>query len=211
MPRQIAALPSPFPLVHEKQWLTIPSGVAGLELPRDAITEAVGPPSSGRTALLYSALAATTRRQGACAVVDPADVFDPASAAEAGVDLRFLLWIRCANNRRCALQVTDWLLQAGGFSMVALDLANFTSRDLRNIPLHTWFRFRRAVEHKPTSLVVIAREHCTGSAAALQIEMSQKTALWKGQLLRGAAIEATPRKPVRSEQATFEAESCLLA
>jgi hypothetical protein len=136
------------------------------------------------------------------------------------VDLRFLLWVRCAAKKRCALQVVDWLLQAGGFGLVALDVANLTSRDVRNIPLHTWFRFRRAVEHKPTVLLVIASEHCTSSTAALQLEMSQRSALWRaaattneyshGSLFHGAALEAIPRKPV-SRKTTFEAESCLLA
>ncbi len=221
---QLAALRSRFSsardLSDRKQGLQMPTGIPGLDLPRGAITEIVGVAASGRTTVLCSTLAAATQRQEVCAIVDTADTFDPASAAAAGVDLRFLLWVRCAAKKRCALQVVDWLLQAGGFGVVALDVANLTSRDVRNIPLHTWFRFRRAVEHKPTVLLVIAAEHCTSSTATLQLEMSQRSALWRaavtggeyshGSLFHGAALEAIPRKPV-SRYTTFEAESCLLA
>jgi len=203
-------------LSAEKERLTMPSGLLGegLDLPRGAIAEVIGSASSGRSTLLCAVLAGATQRQEACAVIDTADTFDPASAAAAGVDLRFLLWVRCAAKKRCALQVVDWLLQAGGFGVVALDIANLTPHDVRNIPLHTWFRFRRAVEHKPTLLLVIAGEHCTGSTAAMQLEMSQKTALWKGQLFHGAVWKAVPRKPVAltfRSVSTFEADACLLA
>jgi hypothetical protein len=221
---KLAALRSRFASARDlndrKQGLQMPTGVPDLDLPRGAITEVVGAAASGRTTVLCSTLAAATQRQEVCAIVDTADTFDPASAAAAGVDLRFLLWVRCAAKKRCALQVVDWLLQAGGFGLVALDVANLPSRDVRNIPLHTWFRFRRAVEHKPTALLVIASEHCTSSTAALQLEMSQRSALWRaaaqgseyshGSLFHGAALQAIPRKPV-SRRTTFEAESCLLA
>ncbi len=45
--------------------------------------------------MMMSALAAATRRQEACALVDAGDTFDPASAQLAGIDLQRLLWIRC--------------------------------------------------------------------------------------------------------------------
>jgi hypothetical protein len=59
------------------------------------LTEIFGPPSSGRTSLLFSALAGLTRQQRACALVDVCDSFDPLSAASAGIDLQQLLWVRC--------------------------------------------------------------------------------------------------------------------
>ncbi len=64
-------------------------------LPRGALTEIVGPASSGRTSLLLSLLAQATARQEACALVDASDAFDPESAVVAGVDLKRLLWVRC--------------------------------------------------------------------------------------------------------------------
>ena len=66
-------------------------------MPRGTLTEIFGPASSGRTALLLSALAAATRRQEVCALVDAGDSLHPESAAAAGIDLQRLLWIRCGS------------------------------------------------------------------------------------------------------------------
>src|SRR5262249_36538135 len=41
-------------------------------------------------------LADVTARGGATALVDADDTFDPSSGARAGIDLRRLLWVRCA-------------------------------------------------------------------------------------------------------------------
>jgi hypothetical protein len=64
-------------------------------LPRGCLTEICGPASSGRTSILLAALAAATRRQEVCALVDASDAFDPLSGAAAGVDFEKMLWVRC--------------------------------------------------------------------------------------------------------------------
>lgn len=64
-------------------------------LPVGAITEMIGPECSGRTSLALSFLAQVTQSAKVCAWIDVADVFDPESAAAAGVDLSRLLWVRC--------------------------------------------------------------------------------------------------------------------
>ena len=64
-------------------------------LPRGCLTEICGPDSSGRTSVLLAALAAATRREEACALVDASDALDPASARAAGVEFGRLLWVRC--------------------------------------------------------------------------------------------------------------------
>jgi hypothetical protein len=64
-------------------------------LPVGAITEMIGPECSGRTSLALSFLAQVTQLAKVCAWIDVADVFDPESAAAAGVDLSRLLWVRC--------------------------------------------------------------------------------------------------------------------
>ena len=181
-------------------------------LPRGAITEVYGPASSGRSTLLYSILAEATARQEVCALVDTSDTLDPASAAAAGIDFRQLLWVRCAASKRHALRVTDLLLQAGGFGLVALDLGDIASQDARRIPLSAWFRFRRAIEHTPTAFVVIGREPYTATCASLLLEMQKKSAAWSGTLLGGAVLQVAPRKvaprkPVRSATACFEASA----
>jgi hypothetical protein len=63
--------------------------------PRGCLSEICGPSSSGRTSVLLSALAAATRRQEICALVDTTDALDATSAVVAGVELERLLWIRC--------------------------------------------------------------------------------------------------------------------
>src|SRR5688572_8630146 len=67
-------------------------------LPRGAITEIFGPPSSGRTSFLLSVMAYATTHDEVCALVDTSNTFDPGSAATASMDFERLLWIRCANN-----------------------------------------------------------------------------------------------------------------
>ena len=64
-------------------------------LPRGCLTEIYGLPSSGRTSILLSVMAAATWRQEACALVDVSNALDPHSAAAAGIDLQQLLWVRC--------------------------------------------------------------------------------------------------------------------
>ena len=83
------------------------SGIAAIDaltggLPRGCLTEVGGGASSfgtsGRTSMLLAALAAATRRQEVCALVDVCDAFDPASGAAAGVDFSRLLWVRCGDS-----------------------------------------------------------------------------------------------------------------
>jgi RecA DNA recombination protein len=78
----------------------VSSGIPELDaltggLPRGCLSEICGAASSGRTSVLLAALAAATRRQEVCALVDTTDALDAASAAAAGVDLERLLWVRC--------------------------------------------------------------------------------------------------------------------
>jgi recombination protein RecA len=79
------------------------SGIAAIDAltggwPRGCLTEICGPASSGRTTLLLAALAAATRRGEFCVLVDASDALDPRSAADAGVDLDRLLWVRCGED-----------------------------------------------------------------------------------------------------------------
>jgi hypothetical protein len=67
-------------------------------LPIGAITEMVGPESSGRTAVALAFLSNLTHAGRACAWIDASDTLDPESAAAAGVDLARLLWVRCGTS-----------------------------------------------------------------------------------------------------------------
>ena len=69
-------------------------------LPRGCLSEICGSASSGRTSVLLAALAAATRREEVCALVDTTNALDAISAAAAGVELERLLWIRCGTRPR---------------------------------------------------------------------------------------------------------------
>jgi hypothetical protein len=64
-------------------------------LPVGAISEIVGQECSGRTGLTLAFLAQLTQQGKVCAWVDVSDSLHPESAAAAGVDLDWLLWVRC--------------------------------------------------------------------------------------------------------------------
>jgi recombination protein RecA len=147
-------------------------------LPRGAITEILGPASSGRTSFLHSVLAASTAGQEVCALVDASDSFDATSSARAGVDFHQMLWIRCVSNIEHAIKATDLLLQSGGFGLVALDLGDIPSRQSRRIQLSWWFRFSRAIENTPTALMVISRDSNARSCASLVLELNREGVEW---------------------------------
>jgi recombination protein RecA len=69
------------------------------------------------------------------------------------------------------LRVTDLLLESGGFGLIALDFGDLPPQTARRIPLTTWFRFRRAVEHTPTVLLAIEPQSSAGSCSSLLIKM----------------------------------------
>jgi hypothetical protein len=253
----------------------VASGIPALDaltggLPRGCLTEICGPASCGRTSVMLAALAAVTRRNEYCAVIDASDALDPLSLAAAGVDLDRLLWVRCdensprrhrdsektngrkefiANNAldqgtigkntpenntngkgaasavpnkphidpalaaeghrfrlklfkqtetgqifktrsdkgngdggfrnrkhsehrlEQVLRATDLLLESGGFGLIVLDLADVPFEAARRIPLTTWFRFRRAVEHKPTIVLAIEQQPIAGSCSSLLLKL----------------------------------------
>jgi recombination protein RecA len=220
------------------------TGIASVDsitggIPLGCLTEICGPPSSGRTSVLLAAIAECMRRGEICALVDAIDAFDPQSAANAGVDLGRLLWVRCGKtisprrhgdtekgllgHRRTgasgsvpsavangsahkirgphlsrfskggnkkvhtstetaqieqALKTTDLLLQAGGFGLVILDLADIPISAARRIPLTTWFRFRRAVENTSTALLIVEQHPHAKSCASLIMDFAAQQATW---------------------------------
>jgi len=167
---------------------------AGRDFPRGRISEIVGTRSSGRTSVLHALLAASTGRGECAALVDTKDAFDPCSAAACsgagGVELSKLVWVRCGGNAEHALRAADLLIQAGGFGVVALDLAEATPAALNRIPVTAWFRFRRALDSTPTILTVLADHPLAKSCSSMTIKMPPRRAVFTGQapflLLRDA-------------------------
>lgn len=242
---------------------TMPIGIAQVDaltggFPRGGLTEICGPTSSGRTSLLISFIAQLTQAGEVCTLIDSGNAFDPHSAAQAGVVLPRLLWVRCGNspareeisndhheifaasiklspklsplfqsratplrthdygvnNREGniareltkavnapspqysfirgnnsrnpahksaleqALKAADLLLESGGFGAVILDLGDTPTKFARRVPLTSWFRFRRTVEHTDTALVVLEEESNAKTCASLVLQLSQTDVAW---------------------------------
>ena len=240
------------------------SGVPAIDaltggFPRGCLTEIWGAASSGKSSVLLAAIAAATRREETCVLIDASDSFDPVSAGKAGVDFGRLLWVRCGespavgarsatdrermheqlktqdlsrsyrnqkqrNERRLeqVLKSTDLVLQSGGFGLVALDLAGIPEKFVRRIPLASWFRFQRAVEHTKTVLLVISESPCAQTCASLVVKLERRLSAissWAqekpahAQVLDGLRVEAEvvrsrlERKPMQSIRAAFETQA----
>ncbi len=109
------------------------------------------------------------------------------------------------------LRATDLLLESGGFGLIVLDLADLPPQEARRVPLTTWFRFRRAIEHTPTILLAIEHQPIAGSCSSLLLQLGSQAesesvhnALSHAQLLTKLNINAElirsrlDRKPARS-------------
>ena len=72
------------------------------------------------------------------------------------------------------LKVTDLLLQSNGFGMIVLDLSDIPECSARRIPLASWFRFRRAVEHTPTVLLILEQQPIAGSCSSVLVKVRGK-------------------------------------
>ena len=177
-----ARVASPFQYRGRPAVEAVPTGVPPVDLltgglPRGSLTEIYGPPCSGRTSLLISALASRTAAAEVCALVDARDAFDPRSAEAAGVTLEQLLWVRCRTVDQ-AIRSTDLLIQGGGFGLIALDLGDAPPNLVRYVPLQVWFRFRRAVEHTPTIFLVLEQESNAKTCASLVLGLHAQETQW---------------------------------
>jgi hypothetical protein len=179
-------IPSPFTYRDRQPAEIVSTGIPEIDslaggLPRGGLTEICGPPCSGGTSLLVSALAARTSSSEVCALIDGCDSFDPHSAKAAGVELQQLLWVRCRNIDQ-AFRATDLLIQGGGFGLIALDLSGLPPETVRHVPLNVWFRFRRAVEDTPAILVVLEQESNAKTCASLVLQLEAERAQWASAL-----------------------------
>ncbi|HEY0285279.1 MAG TPA: hypothetical protein VGC23_07820 [Vicinamibacterales bacterium] len=178
----------------EARWL-VPTGMAELDgrleggIPRGHVSEVVGPRSSGRLAVLVSALAAATLRGEAVALIDPLDMFDPVSASASGLDFQRMLWVRgeASSSARVSLsceygtlqksldravKALNIVLQAGGFGLVVLDLAEVAAPTIKRLPYTTWLRLHRVIEGSETACVLIGSEPIARSAGGVTVQLA---------------------------------------
>jgi hypothetical protein len=211
------------PLERSDPAALVPTGVALLDtclhggLPRGQLSELAGPRSSGRTLLLLQMMAAATRRGELVALVDTFDRLDVASVIAAGVDPGWLLWIRGQGASPVPLSVLDGtleralkalnlVLQAGGFGVVGIDLADVPVAALRGLPYTTWLRVQRTIEGSDTACVLLVPEPLARSAGGLTLLLDGRTT-WAGaadrsRRLAGVDIDVrvvSPRRRVDGE------------
>src|SRR3954467_10048705 len=140
-------------------------------IPRGHLSELVGPRSSGRTTVLCRMFQAAADRGEAIALIDSCDRFDPASASASDVDLSKLLWVRECGDASRALKALNLVLQAGGFGLVAFDIADVPAVGLRQFPYTTWMRIARVIEGSQTAAVIVAAERIARSPGGVTIAL----------------------------------------
>lgn len=165
-------------------------------LRRGHLSEVTGAPSCGRTTVVVAAMAAAASRGEAVAFVDACDTFDPASAAARGLDLSRLLWVRETGEAFRALKAFSLILQAGGFGLVVLDLADVAPAALRRFPCTTWMRIARIVEGSETVALLVGGERIARSAGGVTVACEPSPISWLGGTARARlfnGVEPAPR------------------
>src|SRR5579862_407783 len=162
---------------------------------RGEISEIVGGRSSGRLGIVLAGMAGATRRGEVVALVDALDRFDLRSAVSAGVDLDRVLWVRgqaltasarppasdgLAEAVNRAVRAFDLIVRAGGFAIVALDVADVPARWLRALPLSTWMRIAHVNEGRDTACLLVGETSMGRSARGVTVRVSA-SARWTGQ------------------------------
>ena len=174
-------------------------------LRRGQLSEIVGARSSGRTTVMCCAVAQATARGELTALIDPCDRFDPTAAEAMGVDLSRLLWVRDTGDPARAVKAINLVLQAGGFGLVVLDVADLPLPAVRGLPFTTWFRLARVIEGSATVALLVASEHLARSSGGATICMNgtgRSPAIWRGnnsnraRLLTGVALRPTTVAPL---------------
>src|ERR1700730_9570024 len=97
------------------------------------------------------------------------------------------------------LKVTDLLLQSNGFGMIALDLGDVPVSSARRIPLTSWFRFRRAIEHTPTALLVLEQQPIAGSCSSVLLKVSGASSQLSGKRLSAVSSQLSENRVSHSE------------
>jgi hypothetical protein len=97
------------------------------------------------------------------------------------------------------LKITDLLLQSNGFGMIVLDLGDVPAPSARRIPLASWFRFRRAVEHTPTALLVLEQQPIAGSCSSVLVKVSGVRSQVSGKKLAALSSQFSANRLAHTE------------
>jgi hypothetical protein len=213
---------------------TAPTGLAEVDRAlgggwrRGELSELAGAASSGRSTLLNATFAAATARGEVIALVDALDRFDPARAAEAGVALERLLWVRGpslsalpsrAPRRgeralgdevvRRALRAADLIVRAGGFGVVALDLGDVPAATVARLPMTSWMRLSHANEGRDTVCLLVTPSPTARSPRGVSARLSARPR-WTGESAQRRRLDGFDvRLAVTSSRHTGTAEVAL--
>lgn len=139
----------------------VPTGVRAIDetlgggLPVGRLTElVVAAPGCGGQSVLAQLLRTTRAARQRVALIDAADTFAPAAAAEDA--LRHLVWVRCGTCEQ-ALAAADLLVRDANYAVVVLDLRGCAERVLRRTPGTLWHRLHRAAQPGGATLVTTAQ------------------------------------------------------
>ena len=146
----------------------------GAGLPRGELVEFVGRGSCGRFSALLAALRAVTGAGAAAALVALGAQLDPPAAAEIGVDLECLLWLR-PQNLNDSLAAAELLLHTG-FPLVTLDLGLPPVRG--RAPLAAWLRLARAAATHGATVLVGTPYRLSGCAAGAVVAGGRGRGNW---------------------------------
>lgn len=219
-----ATLPTAHPLAPDDTAVAS-SGIEALDRrlgggwPRGQVSEIVGPRSSGRTRVMAQALAAATQRGELAALVDAFDGFEPACVLPLAPAWPYLLWVRgslpspatappARTSRDAdgdvveraverAIKAAALVLQAGGFGMVVLDLADAPPLALKRLPFTTWMRFQRLVDGHDTVGVLVAAEPLGRSARGVTVRLDaggDVAGTWQGPHACGRLFRGVPAR-----------------
>jgi hypothetical protein len=113
-----------------------------------------------------------------------------------------------------ALKSFGLIAQAGGFGVVALDLADVPMLALRRLPFTTWFRLQRLIEGRDTVGIVLAPEPVARSARGVTVRLGAEATrvIWTGgshraRVLTGFALQPRAQAARRLGDALRDAAS----
>ena len=159
----------------------LPTSLTGLDhllgggLPKGELVEFVGRGSCGRFAALMATLRAVTGAGEAAALVDQGAQLDPQTAAEIGIDLERLLWLR-PQNLGDSLAATELLVHTG-FPLVVLDLGLPPVRG--RAPLAAWLRIARSAATHRAVVLAGSPYRLSGCAAGLVVVADRGRGDWR--------------------------------
>jgi hypothetical protein len=80
-------------------------------------------------------------------------------------------WARALDR---AIKAANLVLQAGGFDLVVLDLAEVLPEAIRRLPFTTWFRLQRTLEGSRTACLLVAPTPVARSSGGVTLALSRE-------------------------------------